>query len=70
MKKNLERNYGLELLRMILCFWVVLFHTLRITKFSFIINIKRKMFHVPSFFLFHFISYFLLLMEEILKKGN
>jgi len=57
MKKNLERNYGLELLRMILCFWVVLFHTLKITKFSFIINFKRKMFHVPTFF---FISFYFL----------
>ena len=57
MRKISERNYGLELLRTILCFWVVLFHSLRTTKSNFIINIKRKMFHVPSFF---FISFYFL----------
>ena len=68
MKTQNNKNYGLEILRMILCFWVVLFHCLRKTDNNIILNFKRKMFHVPSFFLFRFILYFLLLEEKIQTK--
>ena len=58
MKPSHDKNYGLELLRMILCFWVVLFHCLQIYNSNCIILFfKRKMFHVPSFF---FISFYFL----------
>ena len=51
------RNYGIEILRMILCFWVVLFHYLKEFDYVFLLKLKQKMFHVPSFF---FISFFFL----------
>lgn len=53
-KKN-EKNIGLQILRMLLCFWVLLFHCLG--KFNGIVfqYLKLKKFHVPSFF---FISFF------------
>ena len=57
MKTLKNKNNGLELLRMFLCFWVVLFHSLRISDSNLILNFKKKMFHVPSFF---FISFYFL----------
>ena len=65
MRKLNNKNYGLELLRMILCFWVVLFHCIRKINNNIILNFKRKMFHVPSFF---FISFFFLF--PVLKRRN
>ena len=63
-KKN-ERNVGLQIFRMLLCFWVLLFHCLkRINRTSFR-YIKLKKFHVPSFF---FISFFYF--YPIIKERN
>ena len=63
-KKN-KRNVGLQIFRMILCFWVVLFHCLkRFNNFA-LIYIKIKKFHVPSFF---FISFFYF--YPIIKERN
>jgi fucose 4-O-acetylase-like acetyltransferase len=50
-----ERNVGLQILRMLLCFWVLLFHCLRKSDFILFKFIKTKKFHVPCFF---FISFF------------
>ena len=63
--KQIERNYGLEILRLLLCYWVVLFHCLSKTDFDFIKVIKKKKFHVPCFF---FISFFFLF--PVIKGKN
>ena len=55
--KIFNKNLGLELLRLILCFWVILFHCLRIKNFYLKNIIKNKTFHVPTFF---FISFYFL----------
>ena len=52
-----NKNLGLELLRAILCFWVVLFHNLRIKNIYLKKIIKIKIFHVPTFI---FISFYFL----------
>ena len=51
-----QRNVGLELLRSLLCFWVIIFHFLT-TANTFASSVKRKRYHVPCFF---FISFFYL----------
>jgi len=50
-----ERNIGLQVLRMLLCLWVVLFHCLIRHEFIEYKYMKEKKFHVPSFF---FLSFF------------
>ena len=57
MKTRKKLNYGLEILRILLCFWVILFHCLRKSDYNLILNFRKKMFHVPSFF---FISFYFL----------
>lgn len=62
------KNYGVEILRMILCFWVVLFHWFSEFGYSgnkIITNFSKKMYHVPSFF---FISFYFLF--PIIKTKN
>jgi len=62
------RNNGVEILRMILCFWVVLFHLLGGSQYSdskIIAHFSKKMYHVPSFF---FISFYFLF--PIIKTKN
>lgn len=56
-KKN-ERNIGLEILRMLLCFWVVLFHSVNISNIFIINYIVQKKFHVPCFFFMSFYFFF------------
>ena len=51
-----QRNVGLELLRSLLCFWVIIFHFLTPAN-TFASSVKRKRYHVPCFF---FISFFYL----------
>ena len=68
MKAQNNKNYGLEILRMILCFWVVLFHCLRKTDNNIILNFKRKMFHVPSFFFISFYFIFPIIREKNTNK--
>ena len=55
--KIFNRNLGLELLRGILCFWVILFHCLRVENKYLKNIIKIKIFHVPTFI---FISFYFL----------
>ena len=62
------RNNGIEILRMILCFWVVLFHFLgrsHNSECKIIANFSKKMYHVPCFF---FISFYFLF--PIIKTKN
>ena len=63
-----DKNYGLELLRMILCFWVLLFHCLKQNDNIYINNFKKKMFHVPSFFFISFYFLFPVIKERNFKK--
>ena len=68
--KILNRNLGLELLRVILCFLVILFHYLRIENEYLKNIIKIKIFHVPTFI---FISFYFLyenLCERNINKIN
>ena len=65
MKAIRNKNYGLQLLRMILSFWVVLYHCLTKSKNALILNFIKKMFHVPTFF---FISFYFLF--PIIKRVN
>lgn len=67
-KKIIERNYGLELLRMLLCYWVVLYHCLLTTDIEFIKSLKRKMFHVPCFFFISFFFLFRVIIGKNIKK--
>ena len=63
--KKIERNIGLEILRMILCFWVLLFHSISNSK-NFVLNfILKKKFHVPCFFFISFYYFF-----PIIKNRN
>ena len=57
MKTVQNKNYGLEIYRFILCFWVLLYHCLKKTDSKLLLNFITKMYHVPSFF---FISFFFL----------
>ena len=52
-----KRNIGLEILRMLLCFYVLLFHCLKQSHSGILNFILSKKFHVPSFF---FISFYYL----------
>ena len=63
--KKIERNIGFEILRMILCFWVLLFHSISNSK-NFVLNfILKKKFHVPCFFFISFYYFF-----PIIKNRN
>lgn len=55
---NNTQNLGLELLRMLLSFWVVLFHCFKLKNRYLRKIIKKKILHVPTFI---FISFYFLL---------
>ena len=63
--RTIERNIGLEILRMILCFWVLLFHSIRNSKNLILNFILKKKFHVPCFFFISFYYFF-----PIIKNRN
>ena len=52
--KNTQRNLGIEILRMFLCFRIVLLHYYS-SKDKYILSLKRSRFQVPCFF---FISFY------------
>ena len=56
-KKAINRNLGIESLRVISCFWVVLYHCMSNNNSNITNFIKSKKYHVPSFF---FISFYYL----------
>ncbi len=61
---------GIELLRMILCFWVVSYHYLRASKINYLLLYitKHNFFHVPCFaFISFFFSYNIFFDRNILK---
>jgi len=65
-----NRNLGIELLRMILCFWILSFHCLNKEKISYFIFYitKTKLFHVPCFsFISFYFSYNIFLDRNIIK---
>lgn len=63
MKKRI--NIGIQLLRMILCFWVVCYHCLRVRNKIICNIIFRKVFHVPTFM---FISFYYLF-DNLYKRN-
>ena len=56
--KKTERNIGLEILRLLLCFWVVLFHSINHSNVFLLNYIVSKKFHVPCFFFISFYFFF------------
>ena len=54
-KQNI--NYGIELLRMILCFWIVIIHCCIINSYFFK-KIILAGFHVPTFIIISFYFYY------------
>ena len=54
---NRKINLGIQILRVILCFWVIAFHTLNIKKINYFVFYitKTKFFHVPCFSFISFI---------------
>ena len=66
-----KRNLGLQILRVLLCFWVVLFHCLRYYKNSFLKMILHKKYHVPCFFFLSFYYFFPIIKQiNIIKMRN
>lgn len=65
-KIGVKRLLGIELLRFLLCFWIVLFHCAKIKK------IHRKyfwrLFHVPTFFVISFYFYYPILHKRTIVK--
>lgn len=53
LSKSIQRNIGIEILRMILCFRIVLLHYYR-SKNKFILKLRENLFQVPCFFLISF----------------
>ena len=68
MNKNM--NLGIQLLRMILCFWVISFHSLQKNKVNYsILNIiKTKLYHVPCFVFISFYYTFNVFFNKNIKK--
>ena len=63
-------NLGIQILRMILCFWVLSFHCIRNNKRNYYIYylIKTKFFHVPCFtFISFYFSYKIFLDRNIIQ---
>ena len=67
-RKVIDKNYGLEILRMILCFWVLLFHCLNKIDYPLLLNIIKMMYHVPSFFFISFYFLFPVIKDKIMIK--
>ena len=63
-----KRNIGLEILRMLLCFYVLLFHCLKQSHSGILNFILSKKFHVPSFFFISFYYFFPIIKERNIIK--
>lgn len=71
--KNKNINLGIQLLRTILCFWVLSFHYLKEEKLNyfFFYIIKRRFFHVPCFsFISFYYSYNIFSQSNMTKIKN
>ena len=66
-----KKNYGLEILRMIMSFWIVLNHLYKPKNKQIDNIIIRHRFHVPTFFIisFYFLNYSLSI-RKIIKFGE
>ena len=67
---NKKINLGIEILRMILCFWVLSFHSLKREKINYFLFYvtKKKFYHVPCFsFISFFFSYNIFAERNITK---
>ena len=62
--KKPEKNVGLEILRVLLCFWVVLFHCINHSDNIALNFILKKKFHVPCFFFISFYYIFPIIREK------
>ena len=65
-KKHAKINLGIELLRFILCLWVVVIHCSKKTKNNF--KLFSKGFHVPTFFMLSFYFYYPTLSDKNISK--
>ena len=65
-KKHAKINLGIELLRFILCLWVVVIHCSKKTKNNF--KLFSKGFHVPTFFMLSFYFYYPTLLDKNINK--
>ena len=66
--KRIERNLGLEIHRMLLCFWVLLFHSIRHSDNAVLDYILHLKFHVPCFFFISFYFFFPIIRDKNIKK--
>ena len=55
--KKINKNYGLQILRMILCFWIIIFHCCKIINPS-LRKFIYSLFHVPTFIVISFYFFF------------
>lgn len=65
-KINSKLNLGIELLRFILCLWIVVVHCSKRTKNN--IKLFTKGFHVPTFFMLSFYFYYPTLCDKNINK--
>ncbi len=65
--KNSQRNLGIEILRMFLCFRIVLLHYYS-SKDKYILSLKRSRFQVPCFFFISFYFLFPIFSQRNTKK--
>ena len=63
-----ERNIGLEILRVLLCFWVLLFHFLHKSNNKILNTLLIKKFHVPCFFFISFFYFFPIVADKNIYK--
>lgn len=66
-KKKITKNLGIEILRMILAFWIVLVHCYNSSNKQGKI-IYKKNFHAPTFMFLSFYYFFLLLSSKNINK--
>jgi fucose 4-O-acetylase-like acetyltransferase len=64
--KNNQRDLGIELLRVVLCFWIVLVHCLSKSKLLNIVG--RNDYHVPCFIVISFYFFYNALCKKNISK--
>lgn len=66
-KESKKLNLGIELLRTLLCFWIVLFHCSNYKKQH--TKYIWRLFHVPTFFVISFYFYYPILFKKMINKN-